>query len=54
MKKIYKAPTTKLHNVGVHHMLCGSNPDDLTDTKDNPAVNPNDPNSNLGKEDFGW
>lgn len=54
MKKIYKAPTTKLHNVGVHHMLCGSDPDSLAGPMETDATDPSNPNNNHGKEDFGW
>ena len=55
MKKIYKAPTTKLHNVGVHHMLCLS-PNGLKGTMDEGATDSGNPNNNLGREDFdfGW
>ena len=56
MKKIYKAPTTKIHNVGVHHMLCLSDPDSLTGPMGTDSTDPTNPNNNLGKEyyDFGW
>lgn len=49
MKKTYIQPTTKLHIVGVHQMLCGS-----------PTVNDEGTDAiQLGKEEnedinFGW
>ncbi len=54
MKKKYIQPTAKLHNVGVHHMLCGSNPNSLTGTLDFGATDSDNSDNNLGKEDFGW
>lgn len=53
MKKRYIRPTTKLHNVGVHHMLCES-PNGLMGTMGEEAINSDDSGNNLGKEDFGW
>lgn len=55
MKKRYIQPTTNLHVVEVHHILCVSDPTELTGTTmDNDATDSSNSDSNLGKEDFGW
>ena len=52
MKKKYIQPTTKLHIVGVHQMLCGS---PTAPDVDGTPTNIGD-GGNLGKDDFdyGW